>query len=95
VSALSSYLGVIGIEVSASAIAQWLVLVPVLALPVRGRTAAQIVGALRAVGGWVEQGSVRQIAGLIGGRKSTVHAALNVLLAGGVIAKAGRALVLA
>jgi hypothetical protein len=63
--------------------------------PARGKTAAQIVDALRAAGGRVEQGSVRRIAGLIGGRKSTVHTALNVLLAGGVVAKAGRALVLA
>jgi len=42
---------------------------------------------LQAQGGRIEGGSVRGIAALIGGRKSTVHAALAGLLASGIVAK--------
>src|SRR5262245_38763348 len=56
---------------------------------------ARIVDTLKASpGGRIEGSSVRGLAALIGGRKSTVHAALSALPASGVVAKAGTALVL-
>jgi hypothetical protein len=56
---------------------------------------ARIVDTLQAQGGRIEGGSVRGLAALIGGRKSTVHNALAALIGAGVVAKAaGGALVL-
>jgi hypothetical protein len=65
--------------------------------PVRANAAVQtrILDAIKAKGGRLEAGSVRTIAQLVGGRKSTVHAALGMLIAAGAVAKAGKALVLA
>lgn len=50
---------------------------------------------IKAKGGRLEDASVRGVARLIGGRKSTVHNALAGLLAAGVVAKVGTGLVLA
>ena len=50
---------------------------------------------VKAKGGKLDDASVRGVARLIGGRKSTVHAALTGLLAAGVVAKIGGGLVLA
>jgi hypothetical protein len=61
---------------------------------VRANTAARIMEALKAQGGRLEAGSVRKIAKLIGGRKSTVHSTLGTLLATGAVGRVGRALVL-
>jgi hypothetical protein len=63
----------------------------------RANAAAQqrILDALKKRGGRIEGGSVRKIAGLINGRRSTVHAALGMLLASGAVAKVGRAILLA
>jgi hypothetical protein len=54
----------------------------------------RILDALKKRGGKIEASSVRKIAGLIRGRRSTVHAALGMLLAAGTVVKAGRTLTL-
>lgn len=54
----------------------------------------RIVDALAGAGGRLEGGTVRRLAALIGGRKSTVHAALAALAASGAVARAGTELVL-
>jgi hypothetical protein len=53
-----------------------------------------IVDTLRSHGGRMEGASVRGLAALIGGQKSNVHNALVALIAAGVVAKFGGALVL-
>jgi hypothetical protein len=62
----------------------------------RANAAAQtrIIEALKKRGGRIEAGSVRKVAGLIRGRRSTVHAALGMLVAAGTVVKVGRALTL-
>ena len=60
----------------------------------RGQAQARIVDTLKDAGGKLDGASVRGIAALIGGKRSTVHAALATLLASGVVAKVGTALVL-
>jgi hypothetical protein len=54
----------------------------------------RIVDALAGAGGRLEDGTVRKLARLIGGRKSTVHSALAALVASGAVAKVGAELVL-
>lgn len=64
--------------------------------PSKEAAGRQIVDTLQAQGGRIEGGSVRGIAALIGGKRSTVHAALAGLIGSGVVVKAaGGALVLA
>jgi hypothetical protein len=55
----------------------------------------KVVSLLKDRGGRLDDASVRGVAKLIGARKSTVHNALAALVAGGVVAKVGGALVLA
>lgn len=55
---------------------------------------ARIVDTLASHGGRIEGGSVRGLAALIGGRKSTVHNALAALIGAGIVAKVGTAFVL-
>jgi hypothetical protein len=55
----------------------------------------RVVDLIKTKGGRLDDASVRGVAKLIGGRKSTVHSALAGLLAAGVVAKAGGALILA
>ena len=55
----------------------------------------KVVDIIKAKGGRLDDASVRGVARLIGGRKSTVHNALAGLLAAGVVAKIGGGLVLA
>ena len=55
----------------------------------------KVVSLIRDNGGKLDDGSARGVARLIGGKKSTVHNALAGLIAGGVVVKAGGALMLA
>jgi hypothetical protein len=56
---------------------------------------SKVVSLIKDRGGKLERGSARGVAKLIGGKKSTVHSALAGLIAAGVVAKVGGALVLA
>jgi hypothetical protein len=56
---------------------------------------SKVVSLIKDSGGTLESGSARTVAKLIGGKKSTVHSALTGLIAAGVVAKVGTALVLA
>jgi hypothetical protein len=56
---------------------------------------SKVVSLIKDSGGTLERASARTVAKLIGGKKSTVHSALAGLIAAGVVAKAGTALVLA
>jgi hypothetical protein len=70
---------------------------PAKSRPVGPKVAAQarILDELRARGGRLEAASVRTVATLVGGSRTTVHAALGILLAAGAVARTGKALVLA
>jgi len=55
---------------------------------------SRIVDTLKSRGGKLDDASVRGVARLIGGRKSTVHSALAALVSAGVVARFGSELVL-
>lgn len=64
------------------------------AIAAKADVEGKVVDMLKAKGGKLDDATVRGIARLIGGKKSTVHNAIGSLLASGVVAKVRTGLVL-